>query len=136
MSTMTYYRPVGSAELSRIEASGWSRFPERLLGMPTFWAEGNLGDAEELAEPWIGYDPLEPEYIPRNHALVVDEWETWNNDDRVGFVVSFVLPLSFVRQRGWQNKLPSSPAKDLGDLNDALIGGIELVKTIRRSSAS
>lgn len=44
------YRPVGPNELAKIEATGWSRFPPRLVEQPICYPVLNQRDAEYIAE--------------------------------------------------------------------------------------
>lgn len=46
------YRPVGEAELRRIEASGWRAFPPRLAHQPIFYPVLNEAYAAQIARDW------------------------------------------------------------------------------------
>ena len=49
---MILYRPVGSAELSLIQQSGYKKFPPRLPEQPIFYPVLNEKYAQEIAERW------------------------------------------------------------------------------------
>ncbi len=46
------YRPVGAKELALIEASGWKRFPKRLIEQPIFYPVMNEEYAIQIARDW------------------------------------------------------------------------------------
>jgi len=52
MTTVTLYRPVGSAELTLIEASGFKAFPPRLPEQPIFYPVTNESYAAQIARGW------------------------------------------------------------------------------------
>jgi hypothetical protein len=51
-NTTTLYRPVGPAELSLIEASGWTKFPARLPDQPIFYPVMNEEYAVQISRDW------------------------------------------------------------------------------------
>ncbi|MDF2189246.1 ADP-ribosylation/crystallin J1 [Paraflavitalea sp. CAU 1676] len=52
IATTTLYRPVGPKELALIEASGFTKFPPRLLQQPIFYPVMNEEYAVQIARDW------------------------------------------------------------------------------------
>lgn len=105
------FRPVGSQELRLIEEAGFRAFPPRLPEQPIFYPVTNEGYARQIARDW-------------NAKL---------NDDRIGYVTRFCVPAAFIGQfekrvvGGREHEEYWVPAERLGDLNDNILGRIEVL---------
>ena len=111
--TVTLWRPTGPAELALVEASGWSAWPARLPEQPIF------------------YPVLSQDYA----ATIAREWNV--KASGVGYVTRFKVKKAFldryeVQQAGGRAILEYwIPAEDLDDLNQHIVGKIELVAEYR-----
>jgi hypothetical protein len=112
-ATVTLYRPVGSAELKLIEASGWLVFPPRLLEQPIFYPVTNEAYARQIAR----------------------DWNAKHNDDRRGYVTQFEVRSNFLSRYepkivgGREHEEYWIPAEDLDAFNAAIDGGIAVIET-------
>jgi len=103
------WRPTGPEELALVEASGWRRWPPRLPGQPIFYPVLNENCATRIARDW-------------NVA-----------HSGVGYVTRFRVRKDFldhyeVQQAGGRTILEYwIPAEDLEELNDHIVGPIEVV---------
>jgi hypothetical protein len=110
MSTVTLYRPVGSAELALIEESGFKAFPPRLPEQPIFYPVTNEAYAVQIARGW-------------NTKV----------DDKVGFVARFAVDAAFLQQfdrkivGGREHEEYWIPAETLDAFNAAILGPIEII---------
>ena len=108
--TTTVWRPVGLDELTLLRAAHMRAWPPRLPDQPIFYPVLNEGYARQIAEEW-------------NIAA-----------SGAGYVTRFTLPTAFARryptrQAGGREKLELwIPAEDLDELNQHLIGTIDLVE--------
>jgi hypothetical protein len=112
----TLYRPVGEKELDLIRARGFRSFPPRLPEQPIF------------------YPVLSEEYATQ----IARDWNT--KDERSGFagyVVRFAVHTGFLN-RYEIHVVGSSrhreywiPAGDLPEMNENIVGGIEVVSEFR-----
>lgn len=109
MTTHTLYRPVGSAELARIRASGYRRFPPRLTDQAYFYPVSTRAYAEQIARDWnargsgSGYVTrfeVSGEFLARYQVRVVG---------------------ARIHEEYW------IPTEHLEDFNDAIVGRIEVV---------
>lgn len=109
---VTLYRPVGQAEFDLIRASGFAKFPPRLLDQPIF------------------YPVLSEEYA----VLIARDWNT--KDERSGFagyVLRFEVKSSFLDNYevhtvgSSKHKEYWIPARDLDQFNQNIIGAIEVL---------
>lgn len=111
MSTVTLYRPVGTAELKLIEQSGWQAFPPRLPDQPIFYPVTNFDYA----------------------AIIARDWNVKYNEDSKGYVTRFNVrtEVSNLYERqivgGRECEELWVPAEELPAFNDAIIGLIEVV---------
>jgi len=109
--TVTLYRPVGTAELMLIEASGWRAFPPRLPEQPIFYPVTNEAYARQIAR----------------------DWNAQHNDDKRGFVTRFQVrehvAARYERQivGAREHEELWVPAKELDDFNAAIVGQIEVI---------
>ncbi len=106
---VTLFRPTGPAELDLVRDSGWRRWPPRLPGQPFFYPVTNEQYAAEIAENWN------------------------TKDGSTGFVTKFRVRADFMRR--YELQLVGAthhtewwvPAADLEELNDNIVGLIEVV---------
>lgn len=112
---ITLWRPTGPEELALVEASGWRRWPSRLPDQPIFYPVLNEDYAVRIARDWnvkasgIGF--VTRFQVRREH---LDQYE--------------------VQQVGGETILEYwIPAERLDDLNDNIVGTIEVVQTFRRA---
>jgi hypothetical protein len=105
---MVLYRPVGAAELKRIEQSGFKKFPPRLAEQPIFYPVCNKKYALEIAQRW----------------------------NQNGCVVRFVIDDMFISKYELHTvgaHYPQEywiPAEKLDDFNNNIIGDIEVIHTV------
>ena len=107
------YRPTGPKELELVAASGYRRWPPRLPGQPIFYPVTNEKYAKEIAVKWN---------VP---------------ESGVGVVTRFSVKKSFMDRYGI-HKVGGEhhvewwiPAEDLEQLNDNIIGLIEVIGEYR-----
>jgi hypothetical protein len=111
--TVTLYRPTGPQELQLLAGSGYRRWPPRLPGQPYFYPVANEAYAREIAERWN---------VPSSG---------------VGFVTRFEVRREFLeryptRRVGANRHLEWwIPAEDLEELNDNIVGLIQVVGEFR-----
>jgi hypothetical protein len=110
MSTVTLYRPVGSAELTLIEAADFKAFPPRLPDQPIFYPVTNEGYAVQIARGW-----------------------NTKSNDKLGFVARFAVDSEFLQQfdrkvvGGREHEEYWIPAETLDAFNAAIVGPIEII---------
>jgi hypothetical protein len=117
--TVILYRPVGSRELSLIEATDWREFPPRLPEQPIFYPVTNEAYAAQIA---------------RN-------WNAQYNDDKRGFVTRFAVRADFLA--AYERRIVGGrdheeywiPSEDLSGFNAAIIGPIEVIAEFVGASA-
>jgi len=110
MTTVTLYRPVGSAEMALIEATGFSAFPPRLVDQPIFYPVTNEEYAIQIARGW-------------NTKV----------GDKLGFVTRFKVSADFLAK--YERKIVGGqtheeywiPAEELDAFNSAIVGKIEMI---------
>ncbi|MCO7238820.1 hypothetical protein [Aeromicrobium sp. CnD17-E] len=113
MDTTTLWRPTGPQELALVEASGWRAWPPRLPDQPIFYPVLNEDYAVRIARDWN---------VPASG---------------VGYVTRFEVETSFldaydVQQAGGDTILEYwIPAEDLADLNEHIVGTIDVVQVFR-----
>lgn len=107
--TTTLWRPTGRAELALVEASGWRRWPARLPDQPVFYPVTSRAYAERIAREWN---------VPHSG---------------IGYVTRFAVVAEFMDRYAVHEAGGSQltewwvPAEDLEDLNDHIVGQIEVV---------
>jgi hypothetical protein len=112
--TTLLYRPVGPRELELVKASGWRRWPPRLPEQPIFYPVTNEEYAAEIASTWN---------VAENGA---------------GYVTRFHVRTSFMQQFETHCVGASHhiewwiPAERLEELNDNIVGSIEVIATFKR----
>lgn len=110
---MTLWRPTGPKELALVEAAGWKAWPPRLPDQPIFYPVLNEEYATKIARDWN---------VKASGA---------------GFVTRFDVRKSFmdryeVHQVGGQTILEYwIPAEDLDEMNENIVGQIEVVAEYR-----
>ncbi len=118
MKTRTLYRPVGSAELSLIKASGYRRFPPRLFDQAFFYPVSTRAYAEQIARDWNA------------------------RDSGSGYVTRFEVSADFLAR--YEVRVVGAriheeywiPTEHLEDFNDAIIGKIEVIAEFKGSVAA
>jgi len=111
--TVTLYRPTGPTELALVEQSGFTRWPPRLPEQPIFYPVTNEAYARQIAV----------------------EWNV--NASGVGYVTRFQVREAFM-DRYDQQKVGGAihtewwiPAEELEELNDNIVGLIEVIGEYR-----
>jgi hypothetical protein len=115
--TVVLYRPTGPAELELVRASGFKRWPPRLPDQPIFYPVTN--------EPYA--------------AQIARDWNVKSSGS--GFVTRFQVRRSFMQRYPVQCVGRSEhtewwvPAADLEELNDNIVGLIEIVQEFYPASS-
>jgi hypothetical protein len=113
METVTLWRPTGPQELALVEESGWRAWPPRLPDQPIF------------------YPVLNEDYATR----IARDWNV--KASGIGYVTRFEVAKEFldrydVQQAGGRTILEYwIPAEDLDELNENIVGRIEVVAEFR-----
>lgn len=108
--TVTMFRPTGPNELRLVEDSGYKAWPPRLAEQPIFYPVTNEQYASEIAERWNV------------------------RDSGVGYVTRFSVRRQFADRYPIQCVGASHhtewwiPAEDLQDLNQNIVGNIEVIR--------
>jgi hypothetical protein len=111
---VTMYRPVGPKELKLLQDNGFRRWPARLPGQPIFYPVTNEQYAIEIASRWNV------------------------KDDGVGYVTKFAVRRSFIERYEIQQVGAVHhtewwvPAAELEQLNDNIVGSIEVIGEFRK----
>jgi hypothetical protein len=111
--TVTLYRPTGPKELALVEKSGFNRWSPRLLEQPIFYPVTNERYATEITTKWNV------------------------RDKGIGYVTRFHVKKSFMDRYQIQQVGDSYhtewwiPAEDLDELNDNIVGFIEVIGEYR-----
>lgn len=114
----TLYRPVGPEELQLIESSGWKAFPPRLPEQPIF------------------YPVVEKEYAVR----IARDWNVKASGS--GYVTRFRVDSTYLRQfpvqeaGGRDHTEYWIPAERLDELNEHIVGSIEVIEEFHADSKS
>lgn len=109
--TITMWRPVGPKELELLRASGFRRWPPRLTEQPIFYPVTNRAYAEAITTKWNVKDFGE------------------------GHVTRFAVRRSFAERYdiqcvgGREDTEWWIPAEDLEELNDNIVGLIDVVES-------
>ncbi len=108
LGTTTLWRPTAPAELELVRAAHWRAWPPRLPGQPIFYPVLNRDYAVRISRDWN---------VPRDGA---------------GFVTRFEVRTAFldryeIQQAGGRTIVEYwIPAEDLAELNDNIVGKIEV----------
>ena len=109
--TTTLYRPTGLNELDLVKESDYRRWPPRLPEQPIFYPVTNEEYAVEIASKWNA------------------------RDGKPGFVARFEVRSEFMARYEIHQVGASThtewwvPAEDLDDLNDNIVGLIEVIRS-------
>jgi hypothetical protein len=117
-SVVTLYRPVGQKELNLIAASGFRRFPPRLLHQPIFYPVVTEAYAIEIARDWNARDEA---------------------SGHVGFVTRFQVRASYLA--GHEEHVAGAShhreywilSEELATFNDSIVGPIEVIAEFRKA---
>ncbi len=113
MDTVTLYRPTGPNELELVKKSGYKKWPPRLPEQPIFYPVTNEEYAKEIAVKWN---------VKQSGA---------------GYVTRFKVRKKFMEKYEIQKVGASHhsewwiPAEDMEELNNNIIGQIEVVGEFR-----
>jgi hypothetical protein len=113
--TITLYRPTGPVELELVKATGFTRWPPRLPEQPFFYAVTNEAYARQIAAGWNV------------------------QDSGAGYVTCFRVRKSFMDHYPIQQvgrRIHTEwwiPAEDLEELNDNIVGLIEVLSEFHQS---
>jgi len=116
VETVVLYRPTGQKELDLVAASGFTRWPPRLPEQPIFYPVTNEQYATEIARDWNTKDQA---------------------SGCVGYVTRFEVAREFMDRYGVHQVGPRRhteywiPAEDLAELNENIVGKIEVVATYK-----
>ncbi|MBE7368683.1 hypothetical protein [Ramlibacter pallidus] len=111
--TVTLYRPTGPAELELVRASGFKRWPPRLPDQPIFYPVTNEAYAAQIARDWN---------VKASGS---------------GFVTRFQVRAAFMSRYKVEKVGGAAhtewwvPAEDLEQLNDNIVGLIEVVQEFK-----
>jgi len=107
--TVTLFRPTGALELELVRRSGWKRWPPRLREQPIFYPVTNELYARDIASRWNA------------------------TESGAGYVTRFRVRTSFMNEFAIQCVGAAHhtewwiPAERLEELNDNIVGEIELI---------
>jgi len=114
--TTTLYRPAGPAEIELVRQSGWRRWPPRLPGQPIFYPVTNEEYATEIAAKWN---------VPESGSGFVTRFEV-----RSDFIRQFEIHcVGAAHHSEWW-----IPAERLEELNDQIVGRIEVIASYGQES--
>ena len=114
--TTILFRPVGLEELDLIRASGFRAFPPRLPEQPIFYPVLNEDYAKAIAR----------------------DWNAKRNTSKVGYVTRFAVRTAFLQRYeiqtvgGVVHQEYWIPAEELAELNQNIVGSIEVVAEYRQ----
>ena len=109
IATQECFRPVGPEEFELLRSAGFRRWPPRLLGQPFFYPVTNEEYAREITQKWN---------VPASG---------------VGYVTRFLVRRDFMDRYALQTVGGEAhtewwiPAEELEELNDNLVGSIEVI---------
>jgi hypothetical protein len=108
--TVTLYRPTGPKELELVRASGFKRWPPRLPDQPIFYPVTNEAYAAQIARDW-NVKASGAGYVTRFHVRA--DFMARYNVEKVG---------------GAEHTEWWIPAEDLAEMNDNIVGTIEITQ--------
>lgn len=117
-ATVTLYRPTGPQELELVRKSGYKKWPPRLPEQPIFYPVTNERYATEITTQWNV------------------------RDSGVGYVTKFEVKQDFmnrfdIKQVGAVHHTEWwIPASQLGELNDNIVGLIEVIAEYKSEPSS
>jgi hypothetical protein len=105
------WRPTGPKELDLVKQAGWRRWPPRIPEQPIFYPVLTQDYATRIARDWN---------VPASGIGYVTRFQ----------ILAAYLDRYSVHQAGGQDLLEYwIPAEDLDDLNDHIVGPIEVTAT-------
>ena len=113
--TTVLFRPVGQKELDLIRERSCGEFPPRLSHQPIFYPVLNEEYARQIAR----------------------DWNAKHNEERVGYVTRFRVRTEYLKRYEVQTVGGSVhqeywiPAEDLTELNQNIVGAIEVIGEYR-----
>lgn len=111
--TVTLFRPVGPKELALLRQSGFKRWPPRLPDQPIFYPVTNERYAAEIAEKWN---------VKQSGFGAVTRFQV-----KAAFMAQYpIQKVGGVHHTEWW-----IPAEKLDELNDNLVGLIEVLREFR-----
>jgi hypothetical protein len=110
VGTRILYRPVGPNELKLIEASGWKKFPPRLLEQPIFYPVLNEEYAIQIARDWN---------VPASGSGYVTRFEV---DEEYLKKFERQVVGDEIHEELWV------PAEELEEFNNNIVGAITITK--------
>lgn len=111
--TITLYRPVGPKELALLREGNFKRWPPRLPEQPIFYPVTNEEYAREITQKWN---------VPASGAGYVTRFEV-----RSTFMEQYrVHQVGAAHHKEWW-----IPAEDLEELNNNIVGTIEVIGEFR-----
>ena len=114
--TIVLYRPAGPEEMALVEESGFRAWPPRLPEQPIFYPVTNEQYAQEITEQWN---------VRQNGG---------------GYVTRFLVRKEFMERYevqivgGRRHEEWWVPAEDLGELNENIVGKIEVISEFNVSA--
>lgn len=113
MQLVTLYRPTGPKELALVEQSGFTRWPPRLPEQPIFYPVTNEAYAKQIAVEW-NIKASGVGYVTRFQVqkIFMDRYQI----QKVG---------GAIHTEWW------IPAEELEDMNDNIVGLIEVIGEYR-----
>jgi hypothetical protein len=111
--TVTLYRPTGPQEIELVRASGYKRWPPRLPDQPIFYPVTSEQYAIKIARDWN---------VPASGYGCVTRFEV-----RAAFMNRFAIQ----QVGGAEHTEWWVPAEQLEELNDNIVGCIEVIHEFR-----
>jgi uncharacterized glyoxalase superfamily protein PhnB len=109
--TTFLFRPTGPHELALVETSGWKRWPARLPEQPIFYPVTNEAYAAEIASNWN---------VAESGSGYVTRFAVWN---------AFMQRYETHTVGATQHSEWWIPAEELEELNDNIVGAIQVIAT-------
>ena len=110
------YRPLGQKEYELVKESNFKKWPPRLPEQPIFYPVLNEAYAAEIAQKWNTKD---------------------SDNGNVGYVSVFRVKKTFIDSYevqivgGSQHEELWIPAEKVEEMNDAIVGEIEIIQTFK-----
>lgn len=123
MTTLTLYRPIGTAEVALIAQGDWQAFPKMPEGFGFYAYAQPVGDPRKWLEEVEDIEMFEA--LEYGQAEVVKSWEAWGNEPDDYSVVWFEVG------EGFRPNLYGP--LDIYAVNRALVGPIEVCARYRSS---
>jgi hypothetical protein len=108
--TITLFRPTGPSELELVRATGFTRWPPRLPDQPIFYPVTNEEYAAQIARDWN---------VKASGSGFVTRFQVRK---------AFMERYSVERVGGAEHTEWWVPAEDLEELNDNIVGTIDVIR--------